>query len=168
MAKFYHFLLIQWCLFLIPINIYVVGDWLASGVQWVFFRYQQSYVGNSFIFFTKDIYFINNGIIYGRSAFASEVAGIATFLLLLASFILILAFQCESGSYIKVVSIVTIAGGSLFLIADMIQYGVLFHGPAGFTIPIGVPVVLLCGWWMYWMKIPDDNIERLDEIKIVD
>ncbi|MEN6443392.1 MAG: hypothetical protein ABFC71_06555 [Methanoregula sp.] len=166
MSKFSDILLIQCCLFLIPINIYVIGDWLATGVQWGLFRYQQSYFGNSLIFFTKDIYFINNGMIYGRSALASAMVGIATFLLLLACIFLILAFQCENGAYVRAAAIITLTTGCLFLIADMIQYGALFHGPAGFVIPVGVPVILVCGLWMYRATFTDNNTQRSDENKI--
>ena len=47
MNKFKISLLLQCLVFLIPVNIYVIGDWLGTGVQWVLFRYQQTYLGNS-------------------------------------------------------------------------------------------------------------------------
>jgi hypothetical protein len=31
----------------------------------------------------------------------------------------------------------------------MAQYGPFFHGPAGVSIPVGVPAVIGIGWWMY-------------------
>jgi len=155
-----HLLIVQCVLFLIPINIFVIGDWLATGVQWVFFRYQQSYLGNSFLFFTKDVSYVQAGIIRGRSAVASEIAVVATFLMVLAVFLLLVAYERESneresGTWIKTAAIISMGAGCLYLIADMIQYGMFFQGPAGFTIPIGVPAILVCGWWMYRMKFVD-------------
>jgi hypothetical protein len=167
-SRFEHPLIVQCVLFLIPVNIFVIGDWLAAGVQWIFFRYQQSFMGNSFIVFIKDLYFVQEGIIRGRSAVASEMAVAATFFMALAVFLLFTAYQRKSGTWVKAAAIVSMGGGCLYLIVDMIQYGVFFHGPAGFVIPIGVPVILVCGWWMYLMKFPDATILKSDETELFD
>jgi hypothetical protein len=34
----------------------------------------------------------------------------------------------------------------------ILQYGVLLHSQAGFSIPIGVPVVIILGWYLYREK----------------
>ena len=156
-------LVLQCVLFLIPINIFVIGDWLATGVQWELFRYLQSYLGNSFIFFTRDINFITSGTITGRSALATGFNVTASAFLLIALCILLYVYLEKSAAYIKGAAIITVAGGCLFLLSDIIQYGVLFHGPAGFTIPIGVPIILVCGWWMYRTKFPDNEPEGTGE-----
>lgn len=137
-------------------------------MQWIFFRYQQSYLGNSFLLFTKDLYYIQEGILQGRSAVASEVAFAAAFCMVLAVLLLLNAFAVESGKWVTAAAIVSMGGGCLYLIADMIQYGVFFQGPAGFTIPVGVPAILVCGWWMYRMKFPDTGTESPDEIQCID
>jgi hypothetical protein len=160
-------LIVQCLLFLIPVNIYIVGDWIAVGVQWIFFRYQQCYVENHLstilIFFTKDLYYVQEGILKGRSAVAAEVGVFATFIMILAFLLLILAYIEENGTWVKAAAITSITGGCLYLVSDMIQYGILFNGPAGFTIPIGVPIILVCGWWMYRMKFPEIENERSDD-----
>jgi hypothetical protein len=160
--------IVQCILFLVPVNIYVVGDWLAAGMQWIFFRYQQSYLGNGFIIFARDLDYIRYGWITGRSAFAAEVAMAASLLLMLALLVFLYIGLKESATHAKAGALITIAGGCLFLLSDMIQYGMFFHGPAGFAIPVGVPVILVCGWWMYQMKFPDTITERSDELKPVD
>ncbi|MGA2162447.1 MAG: hypothetical protein ABSG28_09700 [Methanoregula sp.] len=156
-------LILQCILFLIPINIFVIGDWLAIGVQWELFRYLQSYLGNSFIFFTGDINFITSGAITGRSALATGFNVTASAFLLLVLCFLLYVYLKKSSAYFKAAAIITIIGGCLFLLSDMIQYGVLFHGPAGFTIPIGVPIILFFGGWMYRMKFPDNEQEGTGE-----
>lgn len=153
-------LIVQCLLTLIPVNIYVVGDWLAVGMQWIFFQYQQSYMGNSLILFTRELDYIRYGWITGRSALAAEVAMAASFLLLISLIIFIYVGLTESGAQIKAGALSTIGGGCLFLLSDIIQYGILFHGPAGFAIPVGVPAMLVCGWWMYRMKFTDPRNDR--------
>lgn len=153
----------QCLLYLIPVNIYVIGDWLAVGVQWFFFRYQQSYLGNSLIFFTRDLYYIEVGLLKGRSAVAVEMGMVATVFMVFAVLILLIAYLKESGAWVKVAATVSIGGGCLFLVSDMIQYGILLNGPAGFTIPIGVPIILVCSWWMYRMKFTETEPEGSDD-----
>ena len=161
-------LIAQCLLFLVPVNIYVLGDWLAAGVQWILFRYQQSYLGNSLLLFTRDLYYLQEGIIKGRSALASEIAVVAAFCMICAVFLLFYAYAIESGAWVKTAAMVSLGGGCLYLIGDMVQYGMFFQGPSGFTIPVGVPAILVCGLWMYRMKFPDNDTERLDEPQCFD
>jgi hypothetical protein len=148
-------LILQCLLLIIPINLYVIGNWLATGIQWALFRYQQSYLGNSLILFYKDINYIASGAITGRSIFAGGFNVAASSLLLLALCIFVYGYLTESIAYFKTAAIITISGGCLFLISDIIQYGILFHGPDGFAIPLGVPAILLTGWWTYRREFPD-------------
>jgi fatty acid desaturase len=69
----------------------------------------------------------------------------------------------QSAAYVKTAAIATIAAGCLFLLADMCLHGVFFSGPAGFAIPVGVPVILACGWWMSHMEFPETEEKREDE-----
>jgi len=145
------------------ISIYVIGDWLATGVQWGLFRYIQSYMGNSLIIFTKYITYIANGTLTGRSALAAGFDIAASACLILALCILLFVYLKRSAGYVKAAAIVTLAAGCLFLLADMVLYGILFSGPAGFAIPIGVPVILVCGWWMYRREFADAHEGNADE-----
>ena len=54
-------LILQCLIFLIPLNIYMWGDWLLVNVQWALFRYQQSPYGNSLILGYKDILYMYFG-----------------------------------------------------------------------------------------------------------
>jgi hypothetical protein len=76
-------------------------------------------------------------------------------LLLLALCILVYGYLTESIAHFKTAAIITLSGGCLFLISDIIQYGILFHGPAGFAIPLGVPAILGTRWWTYRREFPD-------------
>jgi len=156
-------LLLQCLLFLVPVNILVIGDWIGTGVQWGLFRYIQSYIGNSLIIFTKYITYIANGTLTGRSALAAGFDVAASACLILALCIVVWVYLKRSAGYVKAAAIVTIAAGCLFLLADICQYGIFFSGPAGFAIPVGVPVILACGWWMYRRGFPDREEEEAGE-----
>jgi len=163
LSKIENLIIVQCVLFLVPVNIFVIGDWLAAGIQWIFFRYQQSYLGNSLIFFTRDLYYIQEGILKGKSVVASEITYVAISLMVLAVFLLIIAtYQEKPETLVKASAVMTMGSGCLYLIADMVQYGIFFNGPAGFVIPIGVPVILGCGWWMYQMSYFETDLEELE------
>jgi len=158
--------ILQAILFFIPVNIYVIGDWLASGIQWSLFRYQQSDQGNSLIWFTNDIAYIQQNLLKGRSVLATECNLFAAFLMILAFCILVFALTDKPGIRIKYGALCSLMGGICFLIADIIQYGILFNGSSGFIIPVGIPVIFIAGIWMYRTNFQSTNLEKPDEPKI--
>lgn len=138
----------------IPLNIYVIGDYLASGVQWALFRYQVSPLGNSLIALDRDGYYITNGILTGSGA-------VSTLVWIAGGLLLVLALICGLASWIgHAVSrldnhralLISRAGGAFTLLAALlffcsmaIQYGLMLHSDHGFSIPLGIPVVLVAG-----------------------
>jgi len=136
-------------LFFIPLNIYVIGDWMGSGIQWALIRYQNSPWGHSFIPVTKDIGYILEGIISGKSAVSSVIWDLGIICLLVSFILLLIAQQLFSDRKIQSAGIIILTSGSLFLISDVIQYGPLFYGPSGFAIPVGLPLVFFTGILMY-------------------
>jgi hypothetical protein len=149
MNKFKISLLLQCLVFLIPVNIYVIGDWLGTGVQWVLFRYQQTYLGNSLILITREITFVLSGTISGRSAISITLWAIGVFLFIVATFLVILANFNKDSPLIKKASFFTIAGGIIIAVSTLVQYGFLLNSPSGFVLPVGIPIILIIGWWMY-------------------
>ena len=101
MNKFKISLVLQCLVFLIPINIYVIGDWLGTGVQWALFRYQQTYLGDSLILVTRYITFVLNGTISGRSAISVILWGVGGLLFIIATILVILANTSKDSSLIK-------------------------------------------------------------------
>ena len=90
-------LVLQALIFFVPLNIYVIGDGLATGMQWALFRYQQSYLGNSLILVTRDFFYISQGILTGTSA----ISGIAW---IIGSILLVIAFIITFLSYAEPVT----------------------------------------------------------------
>lgn len=149
MSRFRLWLVVQAFLFFIPVNIYVIGDWLGAGVQWILLRYQQTYLGNSIIPVTRDITHLLNGTIRGRSAIALALWDSGAFLFIAAMILVILAYTRKDSRLVTKASIVTITGGILLTLSDGVQYGIWFNSPAGFVIPVGIPLILIIGGWMY-------------------
>jgi hypothetical protein len=164
MNKYKISLLLQCLVFLIPINIYVIGDWLGTGIQWVLFRYQQTYLGNSLILVTKDITYVLNGTIGGRSAISFIAWGIGALLLIIATILVICANIEKDFTLIKKASILTITGGIIFTLSVLLQYGIMLFSQSGFAIPVGIPIILVIGWWMYQEQF--EPPEKDDEITI--
>jgi hypothetical protein len=157
-------LILQILIFIIPINIYVIGDWLGTGVQWALFRYQQTYLGNSLITVTKDITYVLTGVIGGRSGISFILWAAGVLLFIIATILVILANIHEDSSLIRKASLVTIMGAVLLTGSIIMQYGIFFSSQSGFAIPIGIPVILIIGWWMYQVRFEDlEDDEPKDE-----
>jgi hypothetical protein len=135
-------------LFLVPLNIYVIGDNLAQGVQWALFRYQQSYLGNSLILIHKDYLYVADGILRGSSA-SSTLLWIAGAVLLVAAVIMlaIATARCLP-CLVRPAGVLTVATGALFFVAMLVEYGPFLANSHGSSVPIGVPVIIVTGIWL--------------------
>ncbi len=159
-------LILQCLVFFIPINIYVIGDWLGTGVQWALLRYQQTYLGNSLILVTKDITYVLTGVISGRSGISYVLWTAGVILFIIATILVILANTGEDSAMVRKASLVTITGALLLTGSVIMQYGIFFTSQSGFAIPVGIPVILIIGWLMYQEKFePDATDDVPDEEK---
>ena len=84
-------LIIECLLFFVPLNIYGIGNNLATGVQWALFRYQESYLGNSLILIHRDLGYVLNDTLRGSSAFSTVIWILGAFLLVAALILLTFA-----------------------------------------------------------------------------
>jgi hypothetical protein len=156
MSKSKIILILQSIIFLIPINIYIIGDWLGSGIQTMFFRYQQTYMGNGFIFISREMSLVLNSTIYGKSAYASVIWCIGVAIICIATLLLVIAYLKKNPSLVRYTIFLNLGGALLFAIATVIQYGITLNGPAGIAIPIGIPAILGVACLQYRWK-PDDQ-----------
>jgi hypothetical protein len=144
MNRFKLSLIFQCLIFLIPLNIYMWGDWILVSIQWAFFRYMQTPYGNSLILGYKDILYILQGQSTGLYNIAAAVLWTTGVIILLATLIVtIVALIREESDKLKTASYFTLAGGIFLGLSALCR----FNG--GFAIPIGVPIILIIGWWMY-------------------
>jgi hypothetical protein len=136
--------------FILPLNIYIIGDNLGAGIQGAFFRFQVTGYGDSFIFLNQELGYVITGIYMGKTALSILFWIIADALLLLGTTFCLMQPGERTIPVIKNTGIFFIAGGILFLISCIIQYGFFFHGDAGTSIPIGVPLILISGWFIHY------------------
>ena len=113
-------------LFLVPQNIYVIGDRMAIGIQWALFRHQVSDLGNSLILASRDLYYVTAGILKGATA-VSTVVWLCGAVLLVAAFCLLAISALRPARLVRPAGLVIIASGILFLLADIVQYGIAFN-----------------------------------------
>jgi len=135
-------------IFFIPLNIFIVGDKMGIGIQWVFLRYLDSGYGTYYGHFLKPFEYIMNGTLTGKTAL-SEIFLLLSIILFIVSFVLL---QKSVYGDLSLPGLITIIGGILVLIADILQTSITLSGPAGLYIPIGIPFILLLGYQMYHSK----------------
>lgn len=157
MTRFRLPLICECLLFFVPLNIYCIGDNLATGIQWALFRYQESYLGNSLILIHRDLAYVLDGILKGTSAFSTGIWFLGALLLVAALILLVFTTVQEDARWVKPAGLLTIAGGALFLFAMLVQYGLTLHSDHGFSLPIGVPLILVTGGWLVFGKFCDDD-----------
>jgi hypothetical protein len=149
---------LQTLIFVIPLNIYVIGDWLGSGIQTLFFRYQQTNIGNSLIFLNREMSYIINGILTGKSAFASAIWCVGVTVICFAMLVIVFAYSKNEIHLLRYTVLLNLGGAILFTIAIFIQYGITLHGPAGIAIPFGIPVIFGISYYQNrWITMSESD-----------
>jgi hypothetical protein len=147
MQKWIHYFFLSALLFFIPFNIYIIGDWLGIGIQFLIWKFQYSSQGNSIITILQELQYIISGIIYGRSAI-SILIWIISLVFIVGSIFIICYYRNELAG-VNRAGLFLMFSGITLLLSLICQYGPLFHGPSGLAIPIGLPVLFVIGSWMY-------------------
>ena len=148
--------ILPWIAFLLPINIYIAGAWMAVGIQWALFRYILSYQGTSIISLGNEIDYIYTGLLLPKTLFSTFLWLSAAGLLLISICFLLKDFQKQSKNPYKIPGLLILFSGFLFLAADMVQYGLILFSKNSICIPIGIPVLLLIGFWEYRYATDED------------
>lgn len=150
-------------LFSIPLNLYVISEWIGTGLQWALFRYQETSFGISLITLTRDFEYITTGTLTGKTAISIALWGAGTILLIVAFLALAAMISEEMNDKVHLPGLLVIASGILFIASCMTQYGPFFSGPAGISIPIGIPLVLVVGWLIYSKTIGCEKEKSVPE-----
>jgi hypothetical protein len=151
-------ILLSLIVFLIPLNIYIIGDWIGTGIQWVFIRYQKTYMGTNLISIFDDFYYINNGYINGKSVLSIQLWAVGIIILII-SFIYLL-IRRDDGWTGKISGILLILSGIFFIAAIFVQYGVTLIDQSGISIPIGIPLIFILGcYFMFYRSKREKNVE---------
>ncbi len=133
---------------------------MGIGIQWVFLRYLNTGYGIYYGHFLKPFEYIMDGTLTGKTAL-SEIILLFSIILFIVSFILL---QKSVYGDLSLPGLITIIGGIFVLVADILQTGITFSGPAGLYIPIGVPFILLLGYQMYHSKAEQTQEKNLQTV----
>jgi len=129
--------------FVVPLQGYVIGNDLGVGIQGAVFRYQVTGSGNSIITLAQDLSYVTSGIYSGKTA-NSVILWIAGSGVLVFTTILSLIFWNRlPRQYLKVIMMGLLGAGILYLGSCVAQYGLLFSGPAGISLPFGICLLFL-------------------------
>ena len=155
-------------------NIYVIGDWIGAGIQWLVLRYNLTPFGESVILYSREIQFIFWGIYTGKTAISTIFWGLGTMMIIIAS---IICIHILISPDVKKMSLVALCNGLgvIFLLTSIITlYGFILHGPAGIAIPFGIPVIIGVAYFQYRSAMnemaddQDDGEDNLSDNPAVD
>jgi hypothetical protein len=149
-------------LLILPQSIFVIGDYIAVGIRFPFFRLQvmlQSASGSGnvtqanpvfySITIARELQYITRGIVgnvLGRTAVATYL-WLAGLVILILSAVLVLSWQYFGyDDHARYPGPLIVLTGMLFLISAMVQYGPLLSGPSGYSVPVGIPLLWYCGY----------------------
>ena len=151
-------------LLLIPINIYILGDFLGAGFQCPFFRFQETYLGSSLISIIMDFTYVMIGVYKDRSA-VSVLLWILADLFLICASILLFLNQSLMKNALKKASYLLFFAGFCFIGSILFQYGPYLTGSAGVAIPIGIPILFVIGGWMYIEGRQEEARDEEEEVQ---
>ena len=155
MNTFKHTLALLAAVFLLPANIYVIGDGIGAGLRSPLFLYQDTTYGTSLIPVWREISYVTSGTIGGRSALSILLWVLGTTLLIAAIVYFAVRREDDSETFRKPLALLVSGGAVAYLLSCVAQYGPTLHGPAGFAVPVGVPLILAVAG--YIMKAEEDE-----------
>jgi len=142
---------------LLPASIYSIGDAVGAGIRFPLFLYQETIYGTSLTPVWREITYVTSGIIGGRSALSILLWILGTTLLLAAAGYLIYSRYNDVAGIKRPLALLTAGGAAAYLFSCIAQYGPTLYGPAGFSIPIGVPLIFAVA--VYILRAEDDESE---------
>lgn len=163
--------ILQVMLWIIPINIYMIGDGLGAGIQWALFRYQQAFINDQLVTsifgFNREIQWVFTSVLTGKSAIAVLFWGCGIFFLLIGTFLITLATIQKVFPLYKKTAIMNTISACSFGFSIIFYYGITFQGPAGMAIPFGIPIILGVSYYQYHGNVPlpesDDETDGDDK-----
>jgi hypothetical protein len=125
---------------------------IGYGIQWIFFRYQSTSLGDSIIPLGRDLFYVTSGLITGKSV-------LFEILPILSASVFFIAFLFVMAGRTNAAGLLTIGSGSISLASSLFQYGITFHGGTGTCIPFGSIILMVFGILLILAK-PDREPEN--------
>jgi hypothetical protein len=133
------------CIFcvIVPLQGFIIGNGYGVGIQGAMIRYQVTPWGNSVFPLPEELQFVASGLYSGKSAFMVIFWTIGTIILSMTTLFSLLYWNQLPQEYLRYIVAGITGAGILYLASCIAQYGPLFHGPAGISLPIGVLILFL-------------------------
>ena len=129
--------------FILPLQIFIIGNNSGIGVQGAIYRYQVSDYGTSFILIPRDLTFVLDGTYSGRTALSVNLWFLAAILLACTTIFSLIHFDDFDLHYKGQILISLSISCLIFLASCVAQYGIFFNGPAGISLPVGIGMILI-------------------------
>jgi len=144
--------------FFFPFQVYLIGDGIGIGIQAAVFRYQITSYGNILIPITTDLMYIVNSVFSGKTGFSVIIWIIGTIILTCTVIYSLIHLQQSTLQLHKQILVGLTVTCVVYLVSCIVQYGLLLHGPAGVSIPIGILILLL---WIIIVKRYPEIFEKI-------
>jgi hypothetical protein len=148
--------------FILPLQIFIMGDFTGIGVQGAVYRYQTSGYGTFFFPITREIVYVLNGTLSGRTALSILLWVSGTILLACTTIFAFLHVHDTTENYYQQIAWGLIVSCGIYLGSCIAQYGFFFKGMSGTSLPVGI-IAILC--WIiilhYYRYASEKNHEAL-------
>jgi len=145
-------------LFIIPLQCFIIGDYMGMGVQGAVFRYQITTLGISFIPLPYEIGYIARGIYTGDTAVSAILWAAGTLLLTCITIFSLILWNRICRTDLRILVIGVICTCILYLVSCVVQYGPAFSGSAGISLPCGIVILAIFALYLY--TFPDMLFEK--------
>ena len=138
--------------FILPLQFFTIGNNSGMGIQGAAYRYIIGPQGNSLIPITNEITYVTSGLYTGRTALSVIFWSMGTFILSGTTAGALILWNRMTRRQIQIIAISLIAASLGYLASCIFQYGLLFNGPAGISIPIGVIILLTFTFFLWYYR----------------
>jgi len=128
--------------FILPLQVFIIGDYTGIGIQGAVYRFQISGYGTYFFPITREIIFVLNGTLTGKTALSVLLWVTGSVMLTITTFYSFLHVRETAENYFRYVTYGLVGSCIAFLGSCIAQYGFFFQGPAGISLPAGIIAIL--------------------------
>jgi hypothetical protein len=153
--------------FVLPFQCFIIGDDNGFGVQGAVIRYQITGQGNSLIPLTRELTYITSGIYSGKTALSVMLWTLGTVVLALMTIWALVYWNRLPQRHLRVIVTGLTGAGILYQASCIVQYGLLFYGPAGVSLPFGVLILFLFAFFLHCYQdflYPEEDLSTANTI----
>ena len=147
--------------FIFPLQVFTISDNIGIGIQGATYRYQITVYGDSFILLTREISYILNGTLTGRTALSVILWLSGTVAIMSTIIYAFINVDDEKKPFCQQILYGVVFACILYLASSIAQYGIFFQSMAGSAIPLGVLLILF--WILFLYKFSDFFLPRKEQ-----